>query len=105
MGRFIEIGAGSIPRQLTLAVGDLLRLPVSGGRILDGSDCVQIIGPLTSAAIGTNGRVIAPAATPNVMFLLAVASGSATLSLAVGRNLRVPSTMALDLNITARAPP
>ena len=77
MGRLIEIGAGSNSRQLTLAVGDLLRLPVSGGRISERNRLVQIIGPLTSAAIGTNGRVIAPAATPNVMFLLAMASGSA----------------------------
>lgn len=105
MGRLIEIGAGSLPRQLTLAVGDLLRLSVSGGRVTDGSDCLQVIGPLTPAIIALDGSVIAPAAVPNVMFVLALAPGAATLSLAVGRDLRAPSIMELELHIAARAPP
>ena len=105
MGRLIEIGAGSFPRHLTIAVGDLLRLPVSGGRIIEGDDCLQGIGPLTPAVNGLDGSGIAPAAVPNVVFVFALAPGAPTLSLAGGGGLRAPSTMALELSIAARAPP
>jgi len=105
MGRLIEIGAGSFPRHLTIAVGDLLRLPVSGGRIIEGGDCLQVIGPLTPAVIGLDGCVIAPASVPIVIFVSALAPGGVTLSLAVGSDLRASSSMALELSIAARAPP
>lgn len=102
MGRLIKIAAGSLPQQLDLAIGDLLCLPVSGVQILDGGDCLQLIGPLIPAAVGLEGTVVTPAAMPNVVFVLALAPGCSTLSLAVGRELAAPVKSTLVLRVVTR---
>lgn len=75
--------AEEIPADLAIAVGDVLRFAASGGRVLEGS-AVEALGVFVRGVIGTDGRALSPAGTPNAVLFRAVAPGSATISIAYG---------------------
>ena len=80
-----------IPAGLTIAVGDVLRFAASGGRVLEGT-AVEVLGVFVRGVIGTDGRALSPAGSPNVVLFRAVAPGSATINIVYGGKLADPDT-------------
>ena len=72
-----------IPANLSIAIGDVLRFAASGGRVLDGT-AVEALGVFVRGVIGTDGRPLSPAGTPNTVLFRAVAPGSATIDVTFG---------------------
>jgi hypothetical protein len=75
--------AEEIPADLTIAVGDVLRFAASGGRVLDGG-AVEALGAFVRGTLGTDGRAMSPAGTPNAVLFRAVAPGRATIDIVYG---------------------
>lgn len=75
--------AQELPANLTIAVGDVLRFAASGGRVLDGK-AVEALGVFVRGVIGTDGRAMSPAGSPNAVLFRAVAPGSATIDIVYG---------------------
>ena len=72
-----------LPAGLAIAVGDVLRFAASGGQVLEGG-AVESLGSFVRGVIGTDGRAMSPAGTPNAVLFRAVAPGSATINIVYG---------------------
>jgi len=100
--RYIEIslaGAIATPERLELRVGDLLKFSSTGGRVVAGSDVVEMLGVFTSATLTTAGTILSPQGPPNVVVFRAVRQGRASIELMVGDPWHSSSPIALSLHV------
>lgn len=102
MSRLIEIEQ---PRELraglTLEVGDVLKVWATGGRVASGAGVVELLGPLLTSVVGTNGEVLAPAGGPNVLLLRALSPGRAAVDLFTGDPWGDAQTQKLEITVAA----
>ncbi len=85
MARYIEIPGepDRSPATLTVGVNDVLRFSGSGILVEDGS-CIEVLGILVEAVLGTNGEIVAPVGSPNVVLVRARSSGTASIEIVTG---------------------
>ncbi|RYE42327.1 MAG: hypothetical protein EOP24_33195 [Hyphomicrobiales bacterium] len=93
MSLFIEIqdSEGRLPHPLVVQVGDILRFSASGALLEDGS-CIEILGPLVEAVVGTGGQILRPVGSPNVVLVHARSAGRATVGIVTGDPWASPTT-------------
>lgn len=93
MSRLIEIPGGGqgMPAELVVDVGDVLRFDATGGRVRAGT-AVELVGILVDSVLGTDGTVLTPAGTPNVVLFRAGEPGRAGIDVVTGEPFRSPST-------------
>ena len=65
-------------------IGDVLLFHATGGRVESGADAVDLLPPLLSAVVGTDGTVLAPAGAPNIVLVRVGHPGQARLELVTG---------------------
>jgi hypothetical protein len=99
MARLVELNWDAIPEDLTIQVGDVLRLSATGAVIEDGGDHVQLVGPLVFAAVGIDGSVLEPTALPGVALAIAQAPGAARLLVFRSTDLRPAQQRVVRLTI------
>ncbi|RZI53886.1 MAG: hypothetical protein EOP16_00630 [Pseudonocardia sp.] len=85
MNVFIEIQdlARLLPDQLVIQVGDILRFSASGALVKDGSS-IEVLGILLEAVVGTDGQILRPMGSPNVVLLCARSAGYSTVDIITG---------------------
>lgn len=100
MSRYIEI---ELPQDLraglTLEVGDVLRVWATGGRVASGAGVVELLGPLLTGVVGTNGEILSPTGGPNVLLLRALRAGRATVELSTGDPWHNAQTRTLEITV------
>src|SRR5262245_12747484 len=100
MGRLIQVDD---PQQcqspLEVLVGDLLFFRASGGRVSSGGSMVELIGPLMEAVVGTNGMVVAPMGSPNVVLFRVLRPGKAGVEVVTGDPWTSSATTQLELTV------
>jgi hypothetical protein len=86
MPSLIEIdGAADLPRHLELRRGDVVLLWATGARLQAGKrDVIQALGPFTPAIATLDGVVVAPAAPPNTVLLVAHTPGEVSIDVVTG---------------------
>jgi|SRR4249919_2296171 hypothetical protein len=100
MGRLIDYQPALAPgSRLAINVGDVIVIKVSGVRVREGADIVEVLGPLMSSVVGDTGEVFSPMGTPNAIVIVGRAAGHATLELMLGEPWRTPKRSTLDLEI------
>ena len=99
MARLVEIpDVRSLPPSVTLAVGDLLQVKASGGRVgTSGSAVLTVLGHFQQAVVAPDGHLVVPAGPPTDMFVLAQAPGRATLEIMSGDPWRGAETFTLNI--------
>jgi hypothetical protein len=100
MARMIDIqpGVEPVPADLTVAVGDVLRLAASGGRVVTGA-CVELLGIYTEGVLGIDGQVMEPMGPPSTVVFRAAAPGHAELDVVVGDPFHGPETRRLRVRV------
>ena len=78
--RFAEIRrADRLPKELTIAVGDVLMVEAGGFTVISSSSDddkpVGFLGPLTRAAVGTDDSIVTPSAQPGIIIVAARREG------------------------------
>jgi hypothetical protein len=102
MRRLIEVQrVEDCASPIAVAVGDVLVIGASGGRLVDGGAAVELWGPFLSAVVGTDGVVVAPMGPPNTVLVRACRPGSATLELFTGDPFAAPRACTLRLTVEA----
>jgi len=102
LARIIEVRhPKTCPSSLHLKVGDMLVFSATGGHIREGDQGVQFLGAYCTAAIATDGNIIAPAGTPNHAIFLAHTPGNAVIDVVTGDPWRAFDTTRLALIIEA----
>jgi hypothetical protein len=99
MGRLIEVQGPQLPACLTIAVGDLLHFAASGGHVRSGVEVVQMLGPLLSAVLGTNGEILSPMGAPNNVLFLALRAGHASIDVVMGDPWHAPQTTRWEIDV------
>ncbi|MEJ3749548.1 hypothetical protein WEI85_40600 [Actinomycetes bacterium KLBMP 9797] len=91
MSRLIDIQPATreLPAELTVAVGDVLRISASGGHVTAGT-AVRIVGIFIPAVVGIDGQVLSPAGSPNTVLFQAIAPGQAQIDVLTGDPWRAP---------------
>jgi hypothetical protein len=90
MARFIDIRSDEpLPTDLTLDVGDLVRISATGGRVRSGT-AVEILGVFSDSVVGTDGSVLTPLGAPNVVLVQALATGDAVVEIFTGDPFQAP---------------
>jgi hypothetical protein len=82
---------GPPPTHLTLNIDDVLRFNGSGAIVREGSS-IEIVGIFCEAILATNGEVLAPQGSPNVILVRARTPGSASLEIVTADPSRPSST-------------
>jgi hypothetical protein len=88
-----------VPTELTVATGDVLSFAASGGRVREGEG-VELLGVFSSAAVGLDGNVLAPAGAPNMVLFRASRPGQATLDVMAGDPFHSPQTVTLTVVVS-----
>ena len=102
MGRLIEVeDARTCPSPLVVQAGDVLLFHASGGHVRSGADVVDLLPPLVSAVVGTNGRVLTPAGPPNTVLVRVHRSGQATIDVITGDPWHAPKTTTLSITVAS----
>lgn len=102
MSRLVEIDqTQDLQAGLTLAAGDVLKFWATGGRVVSGAGVVELLGPLLTSVLGTNGEILSPVGGPNVVLLRALRPGRATVELITGDPWGAARTRALEINVAA----
>ena len=99
MGRIIDLRMSSVGDRLELAPGDLVLLPAAGGRVVSGS-AVECRVHQNAVALD-DGRVLSPQGAPDVVALMALTAGDATVRLFTGDPFSAP--VPKDLVVVVRA--
>ena len=102
MGRLIDLrhGVPGEPRSLTIAVGDVLRVAATGGRVREGS-AIELLGIYTESTVGTDGSVLTPAGAPNVVLFLGIAPGESVIDVVTGDPWRSPTAHEVRVSVAA----
>lgn len=91
MSRLIQVDAGVVGgAPLVVRLGDVLAFAASGVRMGVGSSVLEQLGPLLTAVVGVDGRVISPEGPPSTVLFVARAPGRATLEVMIGEPWRAP---------------
>ncbi|MGS2615480.1 hypothetical protein ACVCAH_13295 [Micromonospora sp. LZ34] len=100
MGRFIDLrhGVPGQPGSLTVAMGDVLRFAATGGRVREGTS-VELLGSYVDSTVGTNGEVLTPAGTPNVVLFRSTAPGRSVIDVVTGDPWRAPETQQIRVTV------
>ena len=100
MGRLIEIeDARECPAPLAVRVGDVILFHAAGGRVESGRGVVEMWGPFLRAVLGDDGRVLAPAGTPNTVLFRARRPGRATVAVITGGPWHAPQAASVSLSV------
>jgi hypothetical protein len=100
MPRLIEVqDARACPSPLTVGRGDVLLFRATGGRVRDGSDVIELLGPFLPAVVGDDGNVLAPMGLPNTVLFRARGPGQALIDVITGDNLHAQQTTALSIRV------
>jgi len=100
MSRLIEIEqTQDLPSDFTLGVGDVLKFWATGGRVQSGAGVVELLGPLLTSVVGTNGEILSPMGGPNVVLLRALQPGRVTIDVITGDPWGAVQTRTLEINI------
>ena len=85
MSLFIEIqdSPRPFPDHLVVQVGDILRFAACGA-LLEGGSCIEILGILSDAGVGSDGQVLRPLGSPNVVLVRARSAGRTTVDIVTG---------------------
>jgi hypothetical protein len=85
MSLFIEIqdSPWPFPDPLAVQVGDILRFSACGALIESGS-CIEILGILADAVVGSDGQVLRPLGSPNVVLVRARSAGCTAVDIVTG---------------------
>src|SRR5438445_13863619 len=67
----------SFPETLQLSVGDCLSINASGASVEQGSENLELFGPLVETVLGSNGEMLTPCGLPNRILFLAREQGRA----------------------------
>lgn len=89
-----------LPANLTVAIGDVLKFSASGGHVREGQ-AVELLGSFSSAAVGTDGSVLAPAGAPNVVLFVAARPGRATIDVVSGDPFHSPRPVTMTVLVAA----
>ena len=101
MPRLIEIqDVRSVSSQLSVVAGDALWFTASGGRVVQGEDVVQSLGPYVPACPGPAGQLISPAGPPTTIIFIARAAGKAAIEIVTGDPYHDPRTTVVHITIT-----
>ena len=98
MSRLIEIGPDEVPRELVLAVGDVVRVAASGGQVRSGT-AVELLGILTDGVLATDGSVLTPLGPPGTVLLRASFPGRAVVDVVSGDPFHSPVTRSLVVRV------
>lgn len=98
MGRIVDLRTTTVGDRLELEPGDLVLLPAAGARVVTGS-AVQCDVHQNAIAL-EDGRILAPQGAPDVVALIAIASGNATIRLFSGDPFGAP--VPRDLEVVVR---
>jgi hypothetical protein len=100
MSRLIDIrpDEDGLPPELVVAVGDVIRVAASGGRIRSGSG-VELLGVLSESVIGTDGSVLTPLGAPGAVLLRARSPGRAVVDVVIGDPFRAPVTRSVTIRV------
>jgi hypothetical protein len=100
MGRLIEVqDARTCPSPLVVQSGDVLLFHANGGHVRSGADVVDLLPPLLSAVVGTDGTVMTPAGAPNTVLVRARRPGQATLDVVTGDPWHAPRATQLVITV------
>ena len=85
MSRFIDLRPDeeSLPAELALAVGDVLRVAATGGAVRSGTG-VELLGVLTDSVVGTDGSILTPSGPPGAVLFCARSPGRAVVDVVSG---------------------
>ena len=93
MPRIVDISwrDQSLPERVSLAVGDVLSVSASGGRVRKGS-AVELLGIYTTGVIGPDGAILSPLGPPGAVLFRAREQGRCVLEIVAGDPFRPPAT-------------
>lgn len=83
MPRLVDLRAGPIGEKLELEPGDMVLLPAAGARIVSGTS-VEVLDAFQNATPLPDGRVLAPAGSPDVVLLSSRVPGDSTVLMMTG---------------------
>jgi hypothetical protein len=92
----------SCPSRLSLRVGDVLFVRAVGAHIRPGDTAVEMLGPFTSAVVGTEGSIIEPMGPPNTVLFRALSAGRARLEIVTSEPFSLPVTT-VQLSLTVKS--
>jgi hypothetical protein len=98
--RLVELqpSARALPADLTVAAGDVLRFAASGGHVRQGA-AVELLGTFFTAALATDGRVLAPAGAPNAVLFRASRPGQAFIDVVYGDPYGATATATMTVTV------
>jgi hypothetical protein len=100
MPRLIEVQhTQECPSPLVVRAGDVLLWRAAGGRVREGDDVLDLLGPFVSAVLGDDGNVLTPAGPPNTVLFRARRPGRARVEVVTGDPFHAPRTTAVDVRV------
>ncbi len=102
MSRLIDVRPDEegLPRELVVAVGDVLRFAATGGRVRSGTG-LEFLGALSESVVGTDGSVLTPLGPPGVVLFRARSPGSAVVDVVSGDPFGAAVTRSLVVHVEA----
>lgn len=97
----IQPDAEPVPADLMITMGDVLRFAASGGRVITGTS-VGLLGIYTTAVVGTDGRVMAPMGSPDVVMFQAREPGNTEIDVITGDPYQSASPQRLNITVEQR---
>jgi hypothetical protein len=80
-------------------IGDMLLLHVSGARVRDGVEIVELLGPFVTAVVDADGHIFTPAGPPSTVLLRAMRPGTAEIDVMTGDPFFKPKTTVLRVSV------
>src|SRR3954454_12533320 len=101
MPRLVEGSARAPPQgPIRLAVGDILLIRASGGRLPLGAEAVlTLLGIFRSAVTGPNGAVVEPAGPPDSLLVAASAAGTGSIEAMTGDPFHAPRRIRIAVRV------
>ena len=100
MGRLLEIdSAQALPASVTLAVGDVLKVGVTGGNLQSRPDVVEILGPFVPGVLVDGAKIVSPMGAPGTIMVLARRPGRTVIDFATGDPWGAPGTKRVEIRV------